>query len=154
MTGKAAGHLDHESAGAAPHVGGVNPDALEVAPGTAHEQLEGWIPSLASEEEIRGALEKAFDYRGDITITRKDGSKEEGYIFDRRSGKSLNDSLVRLYPKNSNEKVAISYADIAALVFTGRDTAAGRSWEAWMKKYAEKKAAGEKNIGLHPEPLE
>jgi len=154
MTGKAAGHRDYRSAHTGPHVGAVNPETLEVAPGTAHEQLEGWIPSLATEEEIRIALEKAFDYRGDITITRKDGSKVEGYVFDRRSGTTLNDSLVRLYPNGSNQKISVSYADIAALAFTGRDTAAGKSWEAWMKKYAAKKAAGEKNIGLHPEPLE
>jgi hypothetical protein len=155
MTGKEAGHIDHASAsGMPPHVDAVNPDALEVAPGTAHEQLEGWIPELAGEEELRVALEKAFDYRGDVTITRKDGSQLEGYLFDRRSGATLKDSLVRLYPKNSDEKIAVSYADIAALVFSGRDTAAGRSWEAWMKRYAEKKAAGEKDLSLHPEPLE
>jgi len=154
MTGKAAGHIDHASPQATPPHANVNPDALEVAPGTAHEQLEGWIPQLASEEEIRVALEKAFDYRGDVTITRKDGSKVEGYLFDRRSAATLKDSIVRLYPKNSNEKVAISYADIAALAFTGRDTAAGKSWEAWMRKYAEKKAAGEKDLSLHPEPLD
>ena len=153
MTGKESGHVDHEAAQAVPHAA-LNPDALEVAPGTEHEKLEGWIPPLAGEEEIRVALEKAFDYRGDVTITRKDGSKIEGYLFDRRSGATLKDSLVRLYPKDSSEKISISYADIAALVFTGRDTAAGKSWEAWMKKYAEKKAAGEKNIRLQPEPLE
>jgi hypothetical protein len=135
-------------------VNAPNPDALEVVPGTAHEQLEGWIPDLAGEEELRVALEKAFDYRGDVTVTRKDGSKIEGYIFDRRSAATLRDSVVRLYPKNSDEKVAISYAEIGALAFTGRDTAAGKSWEAWMKKYAAKKAAGEKDLSLHPEPLE
>jgi hypothetical protein len=129
-------------------------DLLEVVPGFAKEKLEGWIPELASEEEVRQALEKAFDYRGDVTITRKDGSKVEGYIFDRRSGKTLSDSVVRLYPKNSGEKLAIPYADIAALAFTGRDTAAGKSFEAWVKKYWEKKAAGEKNIEIKPEALE
>jgi hypothetical protein len=154
MTGKEAGHIDHASPQATPPHANVNPDALEVAPGTVREQLEGWIPQLASEEEIRVALEKAFDYRGDVTITCKDGSKIEGYLFDRRSAATLRDSLARLYPKNSKDKVAISYADIAALAFTGRDTAAGRSWEAWMKKYAEKKAAGEKDLSLHPEPLD
>jgi hypothetical protein len=154
MTGKEAGHIDHASAATAPHAAALNPDSLEIAPGTAHEQLEGWIPALANEEELRQALEKAFDYRGDITITRKDGSKIEGYVFDRRSAATLKDSLVRLYPKNSNEKIGVSYADIAALAFTGRDTAAGKSWEAWMKKYAAKKAAGEKDLSLHPEPLE
>lgn len=151
MTGKESGHIDHESAQAVPH---ANPDSLEVAPGTAHEQLEGWIPPLASEEEIRQALEKAFDYRGDVTITKKDGTKIEGYLFDRRSAPTLQDSIVRLYPKNSDQKISIPYADIAALAFTGRDTAAGKSWEAWMKKYAAKKAAGEKNIALQPEPLD
>src|SRR5215468_11253047 len=131
-----------------------NPDVLEVAPGTQHEKLEGWIPELASDEEIRAALEKAFDYRGDVTIIRKDGSKVEGYIFDRRTGKSLADSSVRLFPKDSNQKVSVQYSEIAALAFSGRDTAAGRSWEAWVRKYWEKRAAGEKNIGIQAESLE
>lgn len=130
-----------------------DPNILEVAAGAAHEQLEGWIPQLAGEEEVRQALEKAFDYRGDVTITLKNGSKLEGYIFDRRPGKGLLDSTVRLYPKDSDQKLSITYADIAAVAFTGRDTAAGRSWEAWVRKYWEKKAAGEKNIGLKPETL-
>ena len=132
----------------------ANPDLLEVAPGTRHEDLEGWIPQLAGEDEIREALEKAFDYRGDVTITRKDGSQIEGYIFDRRTGNTLSASLVRLLPKDGNQKVAIPYSEIAALAFTGRDTAAGKSFEAWVKKYWQKKAAGEQNISLKPEALE
>jgi len=131
-----------------------DPDVLEVAPGTKHEQLEGWVPELAGDEEIRIALEKAFDYRGDVTITRKDGAQVEGYIFDRRPGRTLADSLVRMLPKDGNQKIAIPYAEIAALAFTGRDTAAGKSWEAWVRKYWEKKAAGEKDIQLKPESLD
>src|ERR1700722_12619765 len=106
MTGKEAGHIDHASPDATPpHANSLNPDALEVAPGTAHEKLEGQIPALATDEEIRAALEKAFDYRGDVTITRKDGSTVEGYIFDRRSdGKTLADCMVRLFPKDRDEK--------------------------------------------------
>ena len=131
-----------------------DPDVSEVAPGAKHEHLEGWVPELAGEEEIRVALEKAFDYRGDVTITRKDGAKVEGYIFDRRPGKSLVDSVVRMLPKDGNQKITIPYVDIAALAFTGRDTAAGKSWEAWVRKYREKKAAGEKDIQLRPEALD
>jgi len=33
---------------------------------------------------------------------------------------------VRILPKDSHQKLKISYADIAALAFTGRDTAAGK----------------------------
>jgi len=35
----------------------LNPDALEVAPGTVHESVQGWVPALATEEELRIALE-------------------------------------------------------------------------------------------------
>ncbi len=96
----------------------------------------------------------AFDYRGDVLITRKDGSKVEGYIFDRRTGTTLAESFVRVYPKAGGAKVSISYSDVAALAFTGRDMAAGKSWEAWLKHYWEKKTAGEKNISLQPEQPE
>jgi hypothetical protein len=123
--------------------------------GFVHENLEGWIPSTASEPEIREALEKAFDYRGDITITLKDGRAIEGYVFDRKSkGSSLADCSIRIMPKNEPGKLSIAYSEIAALAFTGRDTAAGKSFAAWVKKYNEKKAAGEKNIGIPSESLE
>jgi hypothetical protein len=132
----------------------LDPDTLEVAPGTSHQSVQGWVPQLASEQELRIALEKAFDYRGDVTLTLKDDSKIEGYIFDRTTGPSLSASYVRLLPKNSSQKLKIAYADIAALAFTGRDTAAGKSWEAWVRKYWEKKGTGEGVLSLEPESLE
>jgi hypothetical protein len=132
----------------------TNADQLEVAPGAERENLQGWVPEVASENELREALEKAFDYRGDITLTRKDGSVIEGYLFDRRTGTTLNDSVVRVIPNNQRVKVSVLYSDIAALAFTGRDTAAGKSWEAWVKKYHDRKAAGEKNISIEPEALD
>jgi hypothetical protein len=132
----------------------LNPDTLEVAPGTIHESVQGWVPTLATEEELRIALEKAFDYRGDVTLTLKDNSRIEGYLFDRTTGPSLTTSFVRVLPKDSNQKLKIAYADIAALAFTGRDTAAGKSWEAWVGKYWEKKASGEGDLNLQPESLE
>ncbi len=131
-----------------------NPDTLEVAPGTVHESVQGWVPKLATEEELRIALEKAFDYRGDVTMTLKDNSKIEGYLFDRTTGPSLSTSFVRILPKDSHQKVKIAYSDIAALAFTGRDTAAGKSWEAWVGKYWQKKASGEGDLNLQPESLE
>ena len=132
----------------------ANPDEIEVAAGREKELLEGWIPSMATAEEIREALEKAFDYRGDVTITRKDGSKIEGYIYDRRSGSSLEDSYVRMIPVTEVTKLSIAYSEIAALAFTGRDTAAGKRFERWIKEYWERKARGETNIRIDPENLD
>ena len=132
----------------------VSPDEMEHAEGREREQLEGWVPELASEVEVREALEKAFDYRGDVTVTRKDGSTVVGYLFDRRTGGSLTDSFVRIIPANEKTKVNVAYSEIAGIVFSGRDTAAGKTFEAWVKKYWEKKAAGEKNIQIAPEKLD
>ena len=142
MSGRESGH------------GAADPDSLEVVDGFKHQQLEGWVPDLATPEELKDALEQAFDYRGDVLITRKNGAKVEGYIFDRRAGRTLAESRVRLMPKDGSPKTSIPYSDISALAFTGRDMAAGKSWENWVRKYWEKKAAGEQNIALQPEELE
>jgi hypothetical protein len=132
----------------------LDPDELEVAPGTHQESVQGWVPELATEEELRIALEKAFDYRGDVTLTCKDNSRIEGYVFDRVSGATLAASFVRILPKDSGPRVKIAYAEIAAIAFSGRDSAAGKSWEAWVHRYWEKKQSGEADLSLEPESLE
>ena len=61
---------------------------------------------------------------------------------------------MRIIPTNEKTKVNVAYGEIAGLVFSGRDTAAGKTFEAWVKKYWEKKAAGETNIQIAPEKLD
>jgi hypothetical protein len=129
-------------------------EALELAPGAEHENLEGWVPEVASEEELRQALEKAFDYRGDVTLTLKSGERIEAFIFNRRTSATLADSYVQYFTPKAPEKRKVSYAEIARLEFSGKDRAAGKHWEDWVKAYNDKKAAGEKNIGLAPDALE
>ncbi len=129
-------------------------ESLELAPGSEHKQLEGWIPELASDEDVRQALEKAFEYRGDVTLTLKSGEKIEAYIFNRQTGATLADSFVQYFTPKASEKCKVSYAEITRLEFSGKDRAAGKHWEDWLKAYNERKAAGEKNIALVPESLE
>jgi hypothetical protein len=127
---------------------------LELAPGAEHEKLEGWVPTLAGDDELRQALEKAFDYRGDVTLTLKSGERIQAFIFNRHSGAKLSDSYLQYFTPSAPEKRKISYAEIARLEFTGKDRAEGKHWEDWVRKYNEKKAAGEKNIALVPEALD
>jgi len=129
-------------------------ESLELAPGTEHEKLEGWIPQLASEEDLRNALEKAFDYRGDVTITTRSGQRIEAFIFNRHTGNTLAESYVQYFAPNVATKQKLSYADIARLEFSGKDRAAGKHWEDWVKAYNERKASGEKNIALHPDKID
>jgi hypothetical protein len=129
-------------------------EALELAPGAEHEQLEGWIPALANDEDLRQAMEKARDYRGDVTLTLKSGERIEAFIFNCQTGPTLEDSFLQCFTARSAEKRKVSYADIASVEFSGKDRAAGKHWEDWVRAYNSKKAAGEKNIGLAPEALE
>lgn len=112
--------------------------------------LEGTVPPLADPALRDQAMDLAFDYRGDVTIETVQGQVIEGYVFDRRNENGQ--GLVRIMPKDSDQRLSIFYDDIKRLVFSGRDTAAGKSWETWVKKYHEKKAKGEK-ASIESDPL-
>jgi hopanoid biosynthesis associated radical SAM protein HpnH len=120
---------------------------VQIAPAEAQKStLQG--TEIAAAANLANGVEQAFDYRGDVTVQLKSGDKLEGYIFDRGSSK------LRIMLKSGPKKVSVPLTDIDQLSFTGRDMADGRSWEAWVRKYAEKKAAGESNIELVPESLD
>lgn len=106
--------------------------------------FQGLVATREDEKALLEALEKAFDYRGDVTLTLVDGSSVVGYIFDRRAGDRLANSKLRLMGAASDEKIEIAYDRIARIEFSGKDTAAGKSFETWLKKYVEKRLAGEK----------
>lgn len=110
---------------------------------TEHATLQGLVATREDEAALLSALEKAFDYRGDVTITTTDGAVLTGYIFDRRTGATLADSSVRLLTPESDSPCAVRFCDVASLAFTGKDAAHGKSFETWVKKYIAKKLAGE-----------
>lgn len=112
--------------------------------GTAGPNLPGLTADLTSETSAFDILEKAFDYRGDVTLTLKDDRVLSGYLFDRRRGRGINDSFIRILPAGSDDKVRVSYLEIKRIAFSDRDPAAGKSFETWVKKYVEKRLAGER----------
>jgi hopanoid biosynthesis associated radical SAM protein HpnH len=99
-------------------------------------------------DNLSAGIEEAFDYRGDVTIHLRGGERVEGYLFDR----DPDAGTLRVMSKG--RKQTLRYADLDRVAFTGRDMADGRSWEAWVRKYAERKAAGERNIELVPETID
>lgn len=86
------------------------------------------------------ALEAARDYRGDVTLELDDGTSVEGFLYDRSAGP---ERKVRLLPKDGAARVSIAESRLRAIAFTGKDAAAGKTWENWVKRYAEKRLAGE-----------
>lgn len=131
-----------------------HPTAAAVAESSAPAAgtLQGWNADLTDPAATLDVLEKAFDFRGDVTVTLASGQTVSGYIFDRRRGSTLTDSFVRMMSASSDEKIRVSYAEIRRVEF-GKDAAHGKSFETWIKKYVEKKMKGEK-AGIESEVLD
>jgi transcriptional antiterminator Rof (Rho-off) len=99
---------------------------------------EGRVFQPGSFNELAEAVELAFDYRGDVTVSLKSGESLFGYLFNRQVSGS--DSYLEVFPSDSAEARRIRYDQIATIAFTGEDTATGKSWEAWVsKKDSERK---------------
>jgi len=106
--------------------------------------LEGRAFTPGSMKETAEAVELAFDYRGDVTLTLRSGESVDGYIFNRQDTGS--DPYLELFPADRPDPLCIPYRDIVTIAFTGEDTANGKSWESWVsKKESERRAEAEKN---------
>lgn len=105
--------------------------------------LEGRVFQPASFAELAEAVELAFDYRGDVTVSLKSGESLSGYLFNRQVNAS--DSYLEVFPSDSSSARQIRYDQIATIAFTGEDTATGKSWEHWIaKKDSERRAEVER----------
>ncbi len=94
--------------------------------------LEGRVFRPANMADATEAVELAFDYRGDVTLGLKSGQRLVGYVFNRTSG-GANPSL-DFFPQDQPGMITVPYADIETIAFSGKDTASGQSWEAWVAK--------------------
>jgi len=119
-----------------------NPGAEGSADGPT--SYEGYDAPVTSEAERREAVRIAFDYRGDVTLELRDGRVIEGFVYDRQEKRGVEDGLVlRVMPKDGSGRLTLRAADLTRMFCSGKDPAAGRSFETWVKKYAEKKLRGE-----------
>jgi hypothetical protein len=118
------------------------PADVKSAPAPRATSLEGSVFIFQNDQERIEAIDKAFDYRGDVTLSVR-GETVEGYIFNRDSHASP--PRIQMFLKGSEEPQVIPYADINSIEFTGKDTANGKSWEAWVsKKASERKAEADR----------
>jgi hypothetical protein len=114
------------------------PADIKSSPPAKDETLQGAVFTFQSDQDRVEAIDKAFDYRGDVTLTVR-GEPVEGYIFNRDA--SAIPPRVEVFVKGSDEPRIVPYADIAAIAFTGKDTADGKSWAAWVSKKASEREA-------------
>lgn len=102
-------------------------------------RLEGRVFRPRTPDELTEAIEDAFDYRGDVTIELTSGVTVEGYLFDRNA--DAPEASVHLFPKDDPGLRSIPYGEVRSIAFTGKDTASGKSWEAWVAKKESQRRA-------------
>ena len=115
--------------------------------------LEGWVPQINDYMSLQEVVEFAFDYRGNTTVVKSDGSEIVGYIFNRNS--DAPEPFIQLFDERGDGPFNIPYRDIATIKFTGKDTAAGNSWKAWVERKEKEKAlrsaaSGADRLGSDP----
>ena len=112
---------------------------------------EGWVPEIGPGLSLAEVIDKAFDYRGNITVVRADGSETDGYLFNRNADAPV--PFVQLFDLSGGGPHTISYREIRTIRFTGRDTAAGNSYAAWLRAKEAAKAGDRSEKGSGSTPL-
>jgi len=100
--------------------------------------LEGWVPEVGPYLTLAEVVEFAFDYRGNTTIVKTDGREVVGYIFNRHAGGP--EPFLEYFDESGEGPFTLRYAEVANVKFTGKDTAAGNSWKAWLERKEREKA--------------
>lgn len=93
--------------------------------------LQGWTPRVGDEVTLAQVIDLAFDYRGDVTIVFADGRSLSGYVYNR--DREVADPYLMVFDPGGVSHT-VRYADVRTIRFTGRDTAAGASYEAWRQR--------------------
>jgi hypothetical protein len=114
-------------------------------------RLEGRRFELDSSEDVDDVLRQAFDYRGDVTIERRDGSSTVGYLSNLRL--DADEPWIEIWPRTDDRPTRVSVATLKSIAFTGADPAAGKSWQAWLERVAEAERKGE-IAELYPESID
>ena len=84
--------------------------------------------------DVDELVERAFHYRGDVTIRTNNDDSLTGYLFNRNTRAS--EPFVQLFETGTGREVSIPYRDITQVLFTGRDAAAAsvKRFEAFQDR--------------------
>lgn len=74
--------------------------------------------------DVAAQIDAAFDHRGHVTMTLKDGKVLEGYLFNRELSPLKGEAYVEFIPKDKEDRLRFAAAEIKSLALTGKDFAA------------------------------
>ena len=92
------------------------------------------VESQRAGKDVEDLVERAFHYRGDVTIRTIDGGSLTGYLFNRDVRTS--EPFALMFETETGREIRIPYRDITQVLFTGRDVAAAsvKHFEAFQDR--------------------
>ena len=110
--------------------------------------LEGWTPEIGEYLTLAEVVEFAFDYRGNTTIVKTDGTEIVGYVYNR--DRTPAEPFIQFFDEEGAGPFTLRYSEIANIRFTGKDTAAGNSWKAWLERKERERSPSAAARGASP----
>jgi len=112
--------------------------------------LEGWVPQIGDYLTLAEVIDFAFDYRGNTTLVKTDGTEVVGYVFNRNN--LVPQPFIQFFDEKGDGPFTVPYSEIANIKFTGKDTAAGNSWKAWVERKERDKTTAARASRGDPDP--
>ena len=112
--------------------------------------LEGWVPQIGEYLTLAEVIDFAFDYRGNTTIVKTDGTEVVAYVFNRNA--LVAEPFLQFFDEKGDGPFTVPYSEIANIKFTGKDTAAGNSWKAWVERKERDKTTAARASRGEPDP--
>ena len=92
------------------------------------------VAGQGTAKDVEDLVERAFHYRGDVTIRTDNDVSVTGYLFNRDAHAS--EPFAQLFETETGHEISIPYRDITQVLFTGRDVAAAsvKHFEAFQDR--------------------
>ena len=93
-----------------------------------HAEIQG------AAKDVEDLVERAFHYRGDVTIRTDNDVSVTGYLFNRDV--RVSEPFAQLFETETGREIRVPYRDITQVLFTGRDVAAAsvKHFEAFQDR--------------------
>lgn len=84
--------------------------------------------------ELKDQIEAAYDFRGHVTVILKSGEMVKGFLYNRQL--EAVEPFVELFLEGSGAYKKLLASELDSIALSGKDFAAGNSYEDYLKKKA------------------
>ena len=105
------------------------------------DELRETLPFELAVKDVHTDPKLMEMYGARVPLVVVNGREVVGYVFNR--DRDVARPFIQMFAAGQDDVLTLAYADIRTIRFTGRDTAAGNSYAAWLRRREVAKASRE-----------